>query len=266
MKQTSAELKRQARESLSGHWGLVIGANVLAMLILYGAILIFYVPMFLTILAGSLVGLGVCIVGMLLVSLAAGVLMAGVVGIQMNLARRREIKLSMMFSQFANRPHRYILGTLLLAAIGLGCLTPGYICVIAGDVLGQGFLMGIGIVLWLGGLIVYMILTFRYALITYLFLDDSRIGVIAAYRESKQLMAGNKGRLLYIFLSFIGWSILGTLSCGIGMLWVMPYMTQTSVEFYLDVKGEADNSQSVQSEAVTDWTAEEVDNSQNIEE
>ena len=49
-------------------------------------------------------------------------------------------------------------------------------------------------------------------------------------------MEGNKLRLLYLQLSFIGFYLLAVLSCGIGLLWLMPYMQQTTVSFYLDVQ------------------------------
>lgn len=53
-------------------------------------------------------------------------------------------------------------------------------------------------------------------------------------------MEGNMGRFFYIELSFIGWALLGLLSCGIGMLWVTPYMMQVSVNFYRSLTGELD--------------------------
>ncbi len=33
-------------------------------------------------------------------------------------------------------------------------------------------------------------------------------------------------------LSFIGWFILGEITCGIGLLWVMPYYNITIGNFY----------------------------------
>ena len=64
--------------------------------------------------------------------------------------------------------------------------------------------------------------------------------VLAAFRECRLLMKGNRGRLFYLFLSFIGWSLLSLCSLGIAALWVRPYMNQTFVIFYLDCTGELD--------------------------
>lgn len=59
---------------------------------------------------------------------------------------------------------------------------------------------------------------------------------------SAELMEGNMGRLFYIDLSFVGWTLLGLLSCGIGMLWVTPYMMQVTVNFYRELTGELDET------------------------
>jgi hypothetical protein len=45
-------------------------------------------------------------------------------------------------------------------------------------------------------------------------------------------MYGNKWKLFCLELSFIGWFILGLLTAGIGMLWVMPYITTATAGFY----------------------------------
>ena len=64
------------------------------------------------------------------------------------------------------------------------------------------------------------------------------MGTLEAFRTSARLMQGQKGRLFYIQLSFLGWMILCMLSCYIGYLWIGPYMSQVTVTFYLDVTGE----------------------------
>lgn len=244
MKQTSAELKRTARENLNGHWGTMIGANVLSGLILYGILMVFYMLVLVSVIAGAVAGIVVSTIVMIAFMLGASILMIGIMSMHLKLARGQEVSVGMMFSQFTNRPMRYILSGLLLGAIGLGCMLPGYIVIIIGAVAEAWFVLGLGTVLYLAGMVVYVILVLKFGLVSMLFIDDRDMGVIAAYKESSRLMSGNKGRMFYISLSFIGWSILGMLSCGIGMLWVIPYMYQTSVEFYLDVKGELDQVES----------------------
>lgn len=50
-----------------------------------------------------------------------------------------------------------------------------------------------------------------------------------------RLMKGHKLRLFYIQISFIPLLLLSFVSCGIGFLWVYPYMQATYANFYLDL-------------------------------
>ena len=49
------------------------------------------------------------------------------------------------------------------------------------------------------------------------------------------MMKGSKGRLFYIDLTFVPLMLLCVLTCGIGLLWLMPYMQATKANFYLDL-------------------------------
>ena len=74
-------------------------------------------------------------------------------------------------------------------------------------------------------------------MVFYIMVDDAEIGVIHCLKESCRIMKGNKGRLFYIGLSFIGIGILTMFSFGLGYLWVAPYMGATTTFFYLDIRG-----------------------------
>lgn len=50
--------------------------------------------------------------------------------------------------------------------------------------------------------------------------------------ESQRLMMGKKWKLFCLDLSFIGWIIVSSLVCGIGLLWVEPYMQAARASFY----------------------------------
>lgn len=54
--------------------------------------------------------------------------------------------------------------------------------------------------------------------------------------ESKRMMNGYKGKYFCLQLSFIGWMLLGALCCGVGVLWVTPYMYASNAEFYNQLK------------------------------
>lgn len=237
MKKTSAELKRIARENMRGHWGLMIGVYVLETLIMYAAFLpCYFLFYFFDIITNSVVLALIFLPVMLIVALAASILAAGVMGMHVKIARGQDISLGGMFSQFVNRPWRYILGNLLLGLIAFACIIPGGICIGVGIGMEQSVAVIIGAVLYIAGFVLCIWVMFHYILTNYLFFDNPEMGVITAFKESSRLMKGNKGRMFYISLSFIGWTVLGMLSCGIGMLWVSPYMAQTNAQFYLNVK------------------------------
>lgn len=69
----------------------------------------------------------------------------------------------------------------------------------------------------------------------YILCDDNSKGVWECISTSFRLMKGNVWRYIYMELSFIGWVILGSLPCGIGMLWVVPYMSATQANFYNEI-------------------------------
>lgn len=81
-------------------------------------------------------------------------------------------------------------------------------------------------------------LMLSYSQAVYLYIDDPHMKVMDALRESKEMMRGNKGRLFYLIISFIGLLLLSVLSCYIGLLWIAPYMNTTLTLFYMDLRGE----------------------------
>lgn len=241
MNRTSAELKRLAREKLTGRWGLVIGATLLLYLIMFAVLIPFYMLFFIS--RGGIVQFLAYMAATLIVSIVSMIMQCGISRMQLGFARDQDTGISMMFGEFTRRPERYILGILMIIGMELICFLPAIVCWTVSAM--QGLLPAfiIAAALYTAGLIVGLILAFRYALAFLLLVDHPQMGPVEAFRESSRLMNGNKGRLLYIYLSYIGWSLLGMLSCGLGMLWISPYMNQTVVSFYLDVTGEFDRLQ-----------------------
>ena len=48
-------------------------------------------------------------------------------------------------------------------------------------------------------------------------------------------MVHHKGRLFYLYVSFLPLILLGILSFGLALLWILPYMAATEAEFFLDL-------------------------------
>ena len=54
--------------------------------------------------------------------------------------------------------------------------------------------------------------------------------------ESQRYMKGYKWQLFCLDFSFIGWILLSILTCGIGMLWVVPYQFAAHANFYENLR------------------------------
>lgn len=66
--------------------------------------------------------------------------------------------------------------------------------------------------------------------------DNPGISGLEAIRRSKVMMKGHKGKLFYLWLSFLGWFIFGVFTLGLGFLYVAPYYEATKASFYEDLK------------------------------
>lgn len=75
-----------------------------------------------------------------------------------------------------------------------------------------------------------------YSMSFYITADNPAIGIRNALNISKKMMHGYKGKLFMLYLSFIGWGILCTLSLGIGFLWLTPYIQASVANFYSEVR------------------------------
>ena len=77
---------------------------------------------------------------------------------------------------------------------------------------------------------------YAYSMTYYIRLDHPEYTVSQAIKASEEMMKGHKMDLFVLHLSFIGWMIVGTFCCGIGMLWVYPYMKAAVAHFYEEIK------------------------------
>ena len=62
------------------------------------------------------------------------------------------------------------------------------------------------------------------------------MGVMEAINMSKAQTAGFKWQLFVLDLSFIGWRILSGLTLNILAIWLNPYVVQTDVGFFQQIK------------------------------
>jgi uncharacterized membrane protein len=75
-----------------------------------------------------------------------------------------------------------------------------------------------------------------YSMAFFILRDNPSINALDAINASKKMMYGYKAKLFGLYLSFIGWGLLGIFTLGIGYLWLMPYMSLSLANFYEDLK------------------------------
>lgn len=229
---TASEFRRIARDKLRGHWGRSIIVTLIVSLIcgmsgIYNLIrdlghmdydLLFsgnysdFLAGYTSVeTAGSVFGTLMSLALSIAVILFSGALALGHCKYYIDLvAENRQDEVSVIFSRF----------DIFLKAMGLNLFMALFI--------------------WLWSLLFIVpgiIAAYRYCLAPYLMAENPNLGIREAVNMSKELMAGNKWRLFCLHLSFIGWGILSALTCGIGDLWLNPYIYAANAAFYVDRTG-----------------------------
>jgi uncharacterized membrane protein len=81
-----------------------------------------------------------------------------------------------------------------------------------------------------------IIAAFRYSQAFFILADNPQKTPRQCIEESKNLMIGNKGKLFFLELSFIGWALLATIPTGIGSLLFGPDPSQVTYAVGADVQ------------------------------
>lgn len=90
----------------------------------------------------------------------------------------------------------------------------------------------LAIVLYIASFVWLIIKSYSYQLSYIIAADEPDLTAKEAVNKSEVLMKGNRGKLFFLELSFIGWAILTVFTFGIGMLWLVPYIQFATFAFY----------------------------------
>lgn len=82
-----------------------------------------------------------------------------------------------------------------------------------------------------------IIASYSYSMTEFILSENIDISPSEALRNSKEMMRGNRMRLFLLQLSFFGWSLLATLTLGIGNIFLVPYMQAATAAFYREISG-----------------------------
>ena len=76
-----------------------------------------------------------------------------------------------------------------------------------------------------------------YSMTMFILAEHPEMDFRDALSTSKSLMRGNRGRLFRLYLSFLPWFLLCSVTGGIGYLFLRPYVIAAETEFFNEVSG-----------------------------
>lgn len=77
---------------------------------------------------------------------------------------------------------------------------------------------------------------FSYSMAPYILADNPELTASEALNKSKEIMDGHKFDLFVLQLSFFWWYMLSAITCGIASIYVIPYVSATTANFYNSIK------------------------------
>lgn len=75
-----------------------------------------------------------------------------------------------------------------------------------------------------------------YSMSMYILAENKGKSALECIHESQQMTYGHKADLFVLYLSFLGWCLLGSITFGLAYIWVVPYMNATLTNAYNSLK------------------------------
>ena len=206
-KKTSAALKRLAREALIGRYGVMAGASALMIAL---NVLSTFIPEWVFPEYSIFSQVGQFIIS-LVIALLVSLFSAGFSRLALEVSHGQRPLFGNMLYPFYHHPDRFLMMYLVLVVIQLILQIPVTICsqIYARTYLSQTMtleeaLTYLSFVLMCSGIstLIYVIITLRFVMASFLLLDYDDIGGIQALKESSRMMKGHKARYFYVTISF----------------------------------------------------------------
>ena len=229
---SSASLKSLAKGQLLGKYGTLIGACAIHMVCVY------FATFSATILVdtASIIGTIIYYIIAFIISLISGLFAFGEAYIYLKLACNQKVFVKDLFFGFTRSSDKILTVQAVLSLISMICGIPNILYLyINNSAPENAYLFLLSVVLILTFSIANIILSLMFSQSYYLILDFPQYSAKDVLTKGMKLMKGSKGRLFYIYLSFIPLFLLGMLTCCIGFLWVLPYFQAVCANFYLDL-------------------------------
>lgn len=269
----ASDFRERARNVLSGKWGLALGTGLVANLLGAGTYMLNSsgggssssldqetISSFesmsqeeIMIIVGIVaVVLMISLVISLAFFLLGGPITLGYVKFNLDLVDGKEPRVDDLFSQFKRFGDGFLVQLLRRIFISLWTmlfLLPGIILGVvigvlaamsgaADEIVAVAVVAGVFVGL-IPAVILGTVKEYSYAMAPYLLYENPGMKANEAITASKELMNGNKWRLFCLLFSFTGWALLSIFfSCGIGHLWLNPYMEAAVASFYREIYAE----------------------------
>ncbi len=229
---SSAELKASAKEHMFGHYGTAIGAYFIFMGIVGSLTLMSAMLIDIT----TIIGTVIYYVLAFFISVFTGLFTSGQCYLYLKISCGHPVSVGDLFYGFKLCPDKALTMQLWITAISyianLPVIIIGYQMNYIHNTTKLMLPYSLAVIL---SYAVSIMLSLIYQQAFYLLHDFPQYSAKELLTMSRKLMAGHKGRLFYIYVSFVPLVLLSLLSCGIAFLWVAPYMAATQAEFFLDV-------------------------------
>lgn len=234
MNRKGKELKRIARGNLEGHYLEIIQIFVLCNLLVSLIKSPFSMMTTDDIFTNQNL---IYIIAVILITIASTVLTVGQYCLHLSIARTGTCKVKDFLYPIKYDSNRLIFAEIflwLLRLIGLLPIGGAFAIIFLYENVNEYFVL----LLMLIGCICFTLIELTFGLLYFVLIDNDDFTVLEAFKTTRQLIKHHLGRYLYLKISFLGMYVLTILTFGIGMLWVQPYIMQTTTLFYLDIKGE----------------------------
>ena len=247
------ELKRYAKQAMSGKYGTIILAFVAvqALSLIGGMVSSSLFPGTETI--DIVMGYAFSFILTLLIN----VISAGLNYMYLNIARERSYSLNDLIYFYKNHPDRVLIATFFLAVLNFLTMLPytiyGNTAEIGDTIESQIAWLYTSILLMLVGVLVFQVLVIPLEMTYFILADKPDIKGTEALKESIEMMHGNFGRYLMLKISFIPLMFLSVFTFYIALLWILPYMEMTEVMFYRDLLGELTAQKEEEERAAQDY-------------
>lgn len=229
---SSAELKASAKEHMFGHYGTAIGAYLL---VTFGTGIFTLMVLSLTGDTSTLIGTCIYIMTAFALSVLRGLFTSGITYFYLKIACGQYVTTGDVFYGFRFYPEKALRIQAWISLLTYIGSIPEFAAIYqlparpeAADYIPYLLCSA------LSSLISFVLGLF-YAQAFFLLHDFPQYSAVELLSSSRKLMRGHKLKLFYIHISFVPLFLLSVLSCGIAMLWIVPYMNATLTEFYLDL-------------------------------